>query len=592
MADEVIDMQLVNYTDEDAKALGIPTAGAMNMMRIYVKQVAGTPLAPKALIKDNMNPQQVQNTLFAAVMTGQEMGFTPMQALRSYWLSPDGRLGMYADAMLAAMRAKGFRFTWIQNDANGCIATAKRPYGNGEWEEYTSTYTVEMAIQAGLYHKDRSVWQRYPDRMCKWRVIGDTFRTLASDLGGGQMYAEGELDDKYLTGETPNTTPNSLPAGKADDTGAYTVELKAQPADPPPPAATVTTAPVSNVEHAAPESTARIMLATETTKGEMLVSVMNRQPVPFSQVDAMKADAQALANEHNATYVIIVAEANGKETEWSRLTPAPKAAPAATTAPAATAAPTEAPAPKSPLSATIDALAKEYFPGKNEKTTKARFGTFMEGYTGRKAADLLKTEQMPFFEPIIAALKCCLLRDKVGFEASPAATGSKMAHIATLIREYATQTWNDPNLPDILVNAMCVTGMCVAENADTAFDNIKTKFIEPNYLQTMTASDVTAALRVISVTDANLSTDARKAFRITVNVALTYKVPAEKLVSRIMKVTGKFVADCTPAELLAAANGLEEWAKAEPAPAPAPEPEPPAPTEPEKEEGPLGSLFD
>jgi hypothetical protein len=83
-------MELVKYTDEDAKALGIPTAGAMNMMRIYVKQVAGTPLAPKALIKDNMSPAQVQNTLFAAVMTGQEMGFTPMQALVHFVNIPEG----------------------------------------------------------------------------------------------------------------------------------------------------------------------------------------------------------------------------------------------------------------------------------------------------------------------------------------------------------------------------------------------------------------------------------------------------------------------------------------------------------------------
>lgn len=193
MADEqpkqtqTIEEALVKYSDADAKSIGLPTPGALNMLAVFCKSMIGTPFLPRSFA-DKGNPA---GTLLAVVLTGHEMGFSPMQAIRSYWLSPDGRLGMYADAMMAAMLAKGFQANWERLDNEGAVLLMKRPHA----PDYRSEFTIEDAKRAGIFQKDKSVWPKYPKAMCKARVIGDTFRTLAPDLGGGQMYTKEEIID-------------------------------------------------------------------------------------------------------------------------------------------------------------------------------------------------------------------------------------------------------------------------------------------------------------------------------------------------------------------------------------------------------------
>lgn len=178
------------YTDEDALNLGLPTPGAMNVLKVWAREMTGTPFFPPSL---GSNP----NTILAVVMTGREMGLSPMQSMRSYWLSPDGRLGQYADSMLAIMRKNNFRFDWHQADADGCDVTGKRPDG----DSFRSTFTVADAKAAGLWDKG-NVWKKYPADMCRNRAIGRMFRTLASDFGGSQMYTKEELEDSadFATG--------------------------------------------------------------------------------------------------------------------------------------------------------------------------------------------------------------------------------------------------------------------------------------------------------------------------------------------------------------------------------------------------------
>src|SRR5690242_9750030 len=115
---------LAKYTDEDARSIGMPTPGALNLLSIFAKQMVGTPFLPRSIFKDMSSPQ-ASATLLAVILTGREMQFSPMQSLRAFWMSPDGRLGMYGDAMMATMRRAGFVFDWKQNDDTGCECTAK-----------------------------------------------------------------------------------------------------------------------------------------------------------------------------------------------------------------------------------------------------------------------------------------------------------------------------------------------------------------------------------------------------------------------------------------------------------------------------------
>ena len=192
MAEEVTPMVVSagpKYADEDYALVGLPSENAMKALKSFCKNLVGTPFLPKSLVKDQ-NADQQAGTLLAVCLTGREMGFSPMQSLRVFWLSPDGRLGMYVDGMFALILKSGAELIWERLDNEGAVLRVKRGKN-----QYVSEFTVEDAKRAGLWTKDKSVWPKYPRAMCRSRVGGDAFRTLFADLGGSQMYTKEELED-------------------------------------------------------------------------------------------------------------------------------------------------------------------------------------------------------------------------------------------------------------------------------------------------------------------------------------------------------------------------------------------------------------
>ena len=178
---------LQQQAPNEISVLGLPSAIQMEALEGFCKKMVGTPFLPRTLVQNRIAEQQ-SGCLLAVVLTGREMGLLPMNSLRAFWLSPDGRLGMYADAMLGIMRSKEVRFKWLQNDNTGVRVLATR----GE-EEYEASFTIEDAVTAGLAVKD--TWKRYPKAMCRARAISEVFRALCADMGGTQIYSREELQD-------------------------------------------------------------------------------------------------------------------------------------------------------------------------------------------------------------------------------------------------------------------------------------------------------------------------------------------------------------------------------------------------------------
>jgi hypothetical protein len=169
------------------RALGLPSPEEMAALKDFCRDMVGTPFLPRTLVQNRTTEQQA-GTLLAVILTGKEMGLLPMFSLRAFWLSPDGRLGMYADAMLGVMRSKGVKFKWLQNTNQGVQVEADR-----DGETYTAEFTTGDAQNAGLLQK--AVWKAYPKDMCRARCVGQIFRALCSDMGGTQMYTREELID-------------------------------------------------------------------------------------------------------------------------------------------------------------------------------------------------------------------------------------------------------------------------------------------------------------------------------------------------------------------------------------------------------------
>ena len=215
----------------ESAELGLPSPPQMEALANFCRQMVGTPFLPKTLVQGK-TPEQQSGTLLAVVLTGREMGLLPMFSLRAFWLSPDGRLGMYADSMLAIMRSKGVKFKWLRNENDGC-----KVQGIREDEEYTAEFTIQDAHAAGLSGK--AVWKSYPKAMCRARCLGEIFRALCSDMGGTQMYSREELMDMD-PGDSDVEGVHAAADRAAEDGGEYAIRPKAQ--------AEVVTAEVVNAE--------------------------------------------------------------------------------------------------------------------------------------------------------------------------------------------------------------------------------------------------------------------------------------------------------------------------------------------------------
>ena len=193
------------YQPNRSLEIGLPAPDQLQALEQFCSKLNGSPFLPRTLVRDTDSSRQTA-TLLAVVLTGREMGLSPMQSLRAYWMSPDGRLGMYADSMLAVMLSRGAKFKWLENTTEKVSLQGVR----GDYE-YTATWTKKDAEAAQLWTKD--IWRKYPRNMLRARVISEMFRTLCPDFGGAQMYSQEELQDMD---ETPQQSYREQAHAEAD----------------------------------------------------------------------------------------------------------------------------------------------------------------------------------------------------------------------------------------------------------------------------------------------------------------------------------------------------------------------------------------
>lgn len=221
---EIVKSDLDGY-----ELIGLPSEAAIKALTAFCAGLIGTPFIPKSLMirepgSDASDEdwkwwrQKQASTMLAVCLTGREAGFAPMQALRAYWLSPDGRLGMYADAAQALMLKNGAVQNWDVTD-DRTILTTKRG-GN----TYTTSWSQADATVAGLQGQHK----KYPRAMAKARVLGDTYRTLFPDVGGNGVYMKEELEE--FNGPFNKTEAAEVAADKrAAEDDAYRVEVVEPP---------------------------------------------------------------------------------------------------------------------------------------------------------------------------------------------------------------------------------------------------------------------------------------------------------------------------------------------------------------------------
>lgn len=137
----------------------------------------------------------------AIVMTGRELGMTPMRAVRSLQMVK-GKVVEDAASQLARFKVSGGRATFLHLDETRAVLEVTHPNG----DKHVETWTLEDAKRAGL---SGGLVSKFPRAMLRSRVITAALKSVGWD-GAVGAYDPSELVDQR--DETPAREPEVIVA--------------------------------------------------------------------------------------------------------------------------------------------------------------------------------------------------------------------------------------------------------------------------------------------------------------------------------------------------------------------------------------------
>lgn len=126
----------------------------------------------------------------AAILFGDEIGFTPTQSLQSIYLI-GGKPALYARAMVALVLASGHEVETVEK-SDAVVTVRGRRRGSEAW--MSETWTATRAKAAG-YTKNAK-YQSDPQAMLYARAASDICRQVAPDALAGIAYSAEELESE------------------------------------------------------------------------------------------------------------------------------------------------------------------------------------------------------------------------------------------------------------------------------------------------------------------------------------------------------------------------------------------------------------
>lgn len=134
--------------------------------------------------------------IFAAILRGGELGFSPMQSLETFDVV-QGRVTMRASGLQALCVNHGGKFEVIEESDTRCTIKASRA-SNGWAQEYT--FTIEDASKMQLTSKDN--WKKMPKFMLYARCVSVLCRRGWPDKVAG-LYSSEEMRDSVEVTQEP-----------------------------------------------------------------------------------------------------------------------------------------------------------------------------------------------------------------------------------------------------------------------------------------------------------------------------------------------------------------------------------------------------
>lgn len=153
-----------------------------------------------SLVKTSFVPQSMRNKpeeAAAAILTGAEIGLTPMAALRSIDVI-QGTPAMRAHALRGLVQSRGHEVWVEESNSNRAVVCGRR---KGESQVQQSIWTLDRARALTLLVKDN--WKKQPQAMLVARATSELCRLIASDVLLGLPYSIEELSDDQIPEAAP-----------------------------------------------------------------------------------------------------------------------------------------------------------------------------------------------------------------------------------------------------------------------------------------------------------------------------------------------------------------------------------------------------
>lgn len=172
------------------------------------QKIAGTPFVPAAF---RGKPESV----YAAVLYGEELGIGPMQSLNSIHVI-EGKPSIAPELMRALVMKAGHRID-VKVAMNDEVVLYGRRVDSGS--EATVRWTMKDAQLAGL--AGRGAWKTYPRAMLLARATSELCRMLFADIIAGLSYTPEEAAS--IAGQEWTEAPQQVPTYIAPATETATI---------------------------------------------------------------------------------------------------------------------------------------------------------------------------------------------------------------------------------------------------------------------------------------------------------------------------------------------------------------------------------
>ena len=160
-------------------------------------------------------PQAFRNkpaAITAALLTGKELGFSPMASLRAFHVVK-GKVGLNYDAQVGLLKRNGYEVLWPKTTNE----IAEVSICKNDTELIRLPYTIQDAKRAGLTGKDN--WKAHPASMLRARAVSNAARAVAGDIFCG-FYSDDEIEEIRDKSEPRNITPKTAKTPKSGSEAA------------------------------------------------------------------------------------------------------------------------------------------------------------------------------------------------------------------------------------------------------------------------------------------------------------------------------------------------------------------------------------